>query len=64
MTPSISIFTVKALLSPGGLFIFCSPRGGLNREGAYYKHESKIYKTVLMHFYGKIYKTITLLAAA
>ena len=66
-------FTVKALVSPGGgggLFTFCSPRGGLNREGgllergAYYKHEVKIYKTVLMHFHGKIYKTKTLLAAA
>ena len=25
--------TVKALLSPGGLFPFCSPRGGPDREG-------------------------------
>ena len=62
--------TVKALLSPGGLFIFSSHIGGLNREegllerGAYYKHEAKIYKTVLMHFHGKIYKTKTFLAAA
>ena len=36
---------------------------GLIREGAYYKYEAIIYKTVLMHFHGKIYKTKTLLAA-
>ena len=49
----------------GGLFIFCSSRGGgLLERGPYYKHEAKIYKTVLMHFHGKIYKTKTLLATA
>ena len=63
--------TVKALLSPGGAYLlFAVLEGGLNREGgllergAYYKHKVKIYKTVLMHFHGKIYKTKTLLAAA
>ena len=30
-----SMNTVKALLRPKGLFIFCRPRGGLKREGAY-----------------------------
>ena len=29
--------TVKALLSPRGLIYFFSRRGGLKREGAYYR---------------------------
>ena len=38
--PTLDSHTVKALLSHGGLFNFCSPRGGLLergliREGAY-----------------------------
>ena len=40
--------TVKALLSPGGAYLFFAVlEGGLLERGAYYKHEAKIYKTVL-----------------
>ena len=61
----------KSSIKPRGAYLlFAVIEGGLNREGgllergAYYKHEVKIYKTVLMHFHGKIYKTKTLPAAA
>ena len=36
--------TVKAVLSPGGLFIFWSLRGGVNREGGLFlTHGKKFY---------------------
>ena len=61
----------KSSIKPRGAYLlFAVLEGGLNREGgllergAYYKQEVKIYKTVRMHFHGKIYKTKTLLAAA
>ena len=68
----------KSSIKPRGAYLFFAVRGaylffavlegglierGLIREGAYYKYEVIIYKTVLMHFHGKIYKTKTLLAA-
>ena len=61
----------SSIKSRGGLiYFFVVLKGVLNREGAYwrgwayYKHDAKNYKTVLMHFHGKICKTKTLLAAA
>ena len=40
--------TIKVLLSPQGLFIFFSPRGGLKERGAYSKFEAKnVLKTLL-----------------
>ena len=70
LTPVQTRPTVKSSIKPQGANLFFAVleggliERGLNREGAYYKHEAKIYRTVLMHFHGKIYKTKTLLAAA
>ena len=34
---SVEVYHKSSIRPPGGLFIFFSPRGGLKREGAYYR---------------------------